>query len=185
MEQWDSISDLTSQERWDYICTEKYIYFDVDLRLPSFYPDLDFVKKPFYINTHACARAHTHTHTHTHIYICIYIYIYIYEHIYKSILLTLLCVIRDLQNEKRDLTHSPSSEVLVVRIVFISFRNIAKEKWVSGNCGIWFCGGWNERDKYWKSRGKFEEKCWNKIIYISVILKIFLEIVKNFWVYTA
>ncbi len=25
--------------------TEKYIYFDADLRLPIFYPDLDLVKK--------------------------------------------------------------------------------------------------------------------------------------------
>ncbi len=38
-------------------------------------------------------------------------------------------VIRDLQNEKRDhphLPHSPPSEIVGVRIVVISFRNIAK-----------------------------------------------------------
>ncbi len=38
---------------------------------------------------------------------------------------------RDLQNEKRDhphLPHSPPSEVEGVRIVVISFRNIAKNK---------------------------------------------------------
>ncbi len=40
-------------------------------------------------------------------------------------------VIRDLQNEKRDhphLLHSPPSEVEGVKIVVISFRNIAKKK---------------------------------------------------------
>ncbi len=42
-------------------------------------------------------------------------------------------VIRDLQNEKRDhphLPHSPLSEVEGVRIVVISFRNIAKNTFI-------------------------------------------------------
>ncbi len=37
--------------------TEKNIYFDVDLRLPRFYLDLNLVKKSVYMYIHICYSA--------------------------------------------------------------------------------------------------------------------------------
>ncbi len=101
MEQWGPISDLTSQERWGYICTENYLYFDVDLRLPWFFPDLDFVKKLLFIHTyihiHPCTSSYVHTYVRTylstvHTYVNTYsicAYLHMYVHIY--ILHTQIC----------------------------------------------------------------------------------------------
>ncbi len=63
-----------------------------------------------------------------------FLYIHIYEYINCGF------VMRDLQNEKRDhphLPHSPPFEVEGVRIVVISFRNIAKKNFLHGTWTRW------------------------------------------------